>query len=66
MLKIQIGSATDVILEAIPETTCPSQIMTSPFIPFGRGKEKSGFLIAEWIQHNTANHRRQPLIRRVF
>jgi hypothetical protein len=40
ILKIQMGSATEVMLEAIPETICPSQMMKRPLIPFGRRKDR--------------------------
>jgi hypothetical protein len=40
-----MGSATAVMLEATPDTICPSQITCNPLIPFGRGNDKSGLLI---------------------
>jgi hypothetical protein len=43
MLNIQMGNATLVMLEAMPETICPSQIMKSPRIPFGRCNAKFSF-----------------------
>jgi hypothetical protein len=40
MLKIQMGNATEVMLEAIPETICPSQMTKRPLIPCGRRKDR--------------------------
>jgi hypothetical protein len=48
MLKIQMGNATAVMLDAIPEIIWPSQIMKSPLMPLGRRIEKSNFRIAQW------------------
>src|SRR5215207_2255815 len=60
MLNIQIGSATAVMLEAIPETTCPSQIMKRPLIPFGRRKGKFNFHIAVSISQRLRENNPQP------
>src|SRR5512139_3863867 len=65
ILKIQMGSATAVMLEAIPETSWPSQMINNPLMPFGRGNEKSEFLIVQWTQHITAESIRQPLQRHI-
>src|SRR5215211_3797706 len=46
VLNTQMRKATAVMLEAIPETIWPSQIMKRPLIPFGRRKEKFNVRIA--------------------